>query len=338
MVSAGALAADPLRTLRAVRIAVLLELDDRAGDGGGDRRARRPGSTASPPSASSASSSRSSARPAVRAGLALMEAHGITAQVLPELLALRGVEQNVFHHLDVHDHTLEVLDQVVAIERDPVAAGLGEHAERGRGAAAPSRSPTSSPAGRRCASPRCCTTRPSRRRARRAPTAAASASPATTARGRSSPARVLRRLRASEKLVDHVAALCLHHLRLGFLVHERPLDRRDGLALPAGDGAAAAPTSRSSRSPTGSPRAGATPARRSRRTWSSPARCSARRWSAARRGARRRSCAATSWRASSASRRGRGWASCSRSSRRTATRARSARARTRSGGHGSCAG
>jgi len=37
---------------------------------------------------------------------------------------------------------------------------------------------------------------------------------------------VLRRLRASEKLVDHVAALCLHHLRLGFLVHERPLDRR----------------------------------------------------------------------------------------------------------------
>ena len=57
-----------------------------------------------------------------------MEAHGITAQVLPELLALRGVEQNVFHHLDVHDHTLAVLDQVVAIERDPVAAGFGEHA------------------------------------------------------------------------------------------------------------------------------------------------------------------------------------------------------------------
>jgi len=37
---------------------------------------------------------------------------------------------------------------------------------------------------------------------------------------------VLRRLRASAKLADHVAALCLHHLRLGFLVHERPLDRR----------------------------------------------------------------------------------------------------------------
>jgi tRNA nucleotidyltransferase/poly(A) polymerase len=37
---------------------------------------------------------------------------------------------------------------------------------------------------------------------------------------------VLRRLRASEKLADHVATLCLHHLRVGFLVHERPLDRR----------------------------------------------------------------------------------------------------------------
>ena len=37
---------------------------------------------------------------------------------------------------------------------------------------------------------------------------------------------MLRRLRASGKLVDYVATLCLHHLRLGFLVHERPLDRR----------------------------------------------------------------------------------------------------------------
>ena len=38
--------------------------------------------------------------------------------------------------------------------------------------------------------------------------------------------RVLRRLRASERLVEHVAALALHHLHLGFLVHEVPLSRR----------------------------------------------------------------------------------------------------------------
>jgi putative nucleotidyltransferase with HDIG domain len=37
---------------------------------------------------------------------------------------------------------------------------------------------------------------------------------------------VLARLRASERLKAHVAALVRHHLRLGFLVHERPLSRR----------------------------------------------------------------------------------------------------------------
>ncbi len=37
---------------------------------------------------------------------------------------------------------------------------------------------------------------------------------------------VLARLRASERLREHVAAVVRHHLRLGFLVHEAPLDRR----------------------------------------------------------------------------------------------------------------
>ncbi len=37
---------------------------------------------------------------------------------------------------------------------------------------------------------------------------------------------VLRRLRASQRLVEYVAALTRHHLRLGFLVHQQPLDRR----------------------------------------------------------------------------------------------------------------
>ena len=36
----------------------------------------------------------------------------------------------------------------------------------------------------------------------------------------------LARLRTSERLRAHVAALTLHHLRLGFLVHDRPLSRR----------------------------------------------------------------------------------------------------------------
>ena len=37
----------------------------------------------------------------------------------------------------------------------------------------------------------------------------------------------LARLRASERLRSHVAALTRHHLRLGFLVHDMPLDRHE---------------------------------------------------------------------------------------------------------------
>ena len=47
-----------------------------------------------------------------------------------------------------------------------------------------------------------------------------------------------------QRLADYVAALTRHHLRLGFLVHERPLSRRVGLALPERDGARTPPTSR----------------------------------------------------------------------------------------------
>ena len=63
---------------------------------------------------------------------------GATAVVLPELVALHGVAQSDYHHLDVHDHTLEVLaadDR--ARPRDP-------------GACSASRRPTS---------PRCSTSR-----------------------------------------------------------------------------------------------------------------------------------------------------------------------------------
>jgi poly(A) polymerase len=144
--------------------------------------------------------------------------------VLPELLALRGVEQNEFHHLDVHDHTLEVLDQVVAIERDPLAAGLGEHAEA---VAALLREPLADELTRGeamrlaallhdAAKPQTRMRRPDGR----------VGFPHHDREGAEIARSVLRRLRASERLVDHVAALCLHHLRLGFLVHQRPLDRR----------------------------------------------------------------------------------------------------------------
>ena len=48
---------------------------------------------------------------------------GATAVVLPELEALRGVEQSRFHHLDVYGHTLEVLDRVVELTTGTSATG-----------------------------------------------------------------------------------------------------------------------------------------------------------------------------------------------------------------------
>ena len=38
---------------------------------------------------------------------------------------------------------------------------------------------------------------------------------------------ICRRLRTSERVREYIAALTRHHLVLGFLVHERPLSRRD---------------------------------------------------------------------------------------------------------------
>jgi len=223
MVGSGALDDDPLRALRAVRIAIELDLTIEPETAAAIGRAA-PGLERVAAERVFGELKQVVASPAVRTGLQLMDAHGITAQVLPELLPLRGVEQNEFHHLDVRDHTLEVLDQVVAIERDPLAAGFGEHAEA---VAALLRHPLADELTRGTAM-------------RFAALLHDAAKPATRTRlpdgrlgfpghdraGAEIARAVMRRLRASEKLVDHVAALCLHHLRLGFLVHERPLDRR----------------------------------------------------------------------------------------------------------------
>jgi len=223
MVGPASLTDDPLRALRAVRLAIDLDLTLDPATAEAIGRAA--------PELERVAAERVFgelkqviASPSVRTGLQLMDAHGITAQVLPELAALRGVEQNEFHHLDVHDHTLEVLDQVAAIERDPLGAGFGEHAEA---VGALLRAPLADELTRGeamrfaallhdAAKPWTQTRRPDGRLG----------FPGHDRAGADVARDVLRRLRGSEKLVDFVAGLCLHHLRLGFLVHERPLDRR----------------------------------------------------------------------------------------------------------------
>jgi tRNA nucleotidyltransferase/poly(A) polymerase len=223
MVTPAALDDDPLRALRAVRIAIDLDLTIESDTAAAIGRAA-PGLERVAAERIFGELKQVIASPSVRTGLQLMDAHGLTGQVLPELVALRGVEQNEFHHLDVHDHTLEVLDQVAAIERDPLAAGFGEHADA---VGALLREPLADELSRGEAM-------------RFAALLHDAAKPWTRTRrddgrlgfpghdraGADVARTVLRRLRASEKLVDYVAALCLHHLRVGFLVHERPLDRR----------------------------------------------------------------------------------------------------------------
>jgi poly(A) polymerase len=214
---------DPLRTMRMARLACELGFDVEDGT----RRL----AAAAAPALAGVSPERSfyelrrlivSGDPL--AGLRLMDDAGVLPVLLPELQALKGVEQNPYHHADVWGHTLEVLDQLLVVERD-LEAIFGEHAEGVRRELE----------------------RPLGDELTRGQTLRLGAllhdvgKPAT--RAVSPEGRVLfwghdqlgarmsrdvaRRLRASAATSEYLAQLALHHLRLGFLVHHRPLSRRD---------------------------------------------------------------------------------------------------------------
>src|SRR3954470_23787924 len=123
MVSPQALEEDPLRSLRAIRIAVELDLtlDEATGRAAS---ANAPGIEKVAAERVFAELKRVVSADDVLRGLRLMDEHGLTDVVLPELSALKGIGQSRFHHADVHDHTLEVLDQVAHLQRDAAAAGL----------------------------------------------------------------------------------------------------------------------------------------------------------------------------------------------------------------------
>ena len=221
MLSAQALADDPLRTLRAARLAAELELEIEPATAAEIRRRAGELERVAPERVFvELKRVVAGARPVP--GVELMESLGVAAVVLPELAALRGVEQNVFHHRDVHGHTLEVLDAVARLEAGPEE--LGEHAGPVRDLLAePLADELTRGGGMRFAALLHDVAKPSTRGLRpdgRVTFVGHDTEGAELARG------VLRRLRASQRLADYVAALTLHHLRLGFLVHERPLSRR----------------------------------------------------------------------------------------------------------------
>ncbi|HEX5901245.1 MAG TPA: HD domain-containing protein [Solirubrobacteraceae bacterium] len=225
MVSADAFAADPLRTLRVARLATELgfEIDP---DTATAVRAHVPGLAGTAQERVFTELRRIVTADAAVRGLTLMDELDLLAAVLPELAALHGVEQNPYHHRDVHGHTLEVLQASIDLERDPAAA-LGDEA-----LAAPVRALLAEPladeltrgGGLRfgallhdIAKPRTRTELPDGR----------IGFPHHDEQGAEMARAALARLRASERLRSHVAALTRHHLRLGFLVHEMPLDRHE---------------------------------------------------------------------------------------------------------------
>ncbi|HEU4657311.1 MAG TPA: HD domain-containing protein [Capillimicrobium sp.] len=222
--SERAFADDPLRCLRVARFACELELDVEPGTAALVRR--HAGDLASVAGERVfAELKRIVAAPRIRAGLELMARLDLTPVVLPELAALDGVEQNRYHHADVLGHTLEVLDATLALEADPGAVLGAEHAEA---IAALLDEPLADGLTRRDALRLGALLHDAAKPQTRAvgPDGETLGFPRHDVVGAEMARDALERLRASERLRAHVAALTRHHLRLGFLVHHRPLSRR----------------------------------------------------------------------------------------------------------------
>jgi poly(A) polymerase len=224
MVSPAAFAADPLRTIRVARLATELRFDVEPATADAVR-AHAAGLADVSPERVFAELRRIVAADDAVDGVVLIDELGLTDGVLPEVSALRGVEQNPYHHRDVHGHTLEVLQATIDLERDPASA-LGDEA-----LAEPVQALLAEPLADQLtrggglrfgallhdvAKPRTRTELPDGR----------IGFPHHDEQGSEMARAALARLRASERLRAHVAALTRHHLRLGFLVHDMPLDRR----------------------------------------------------------------------------------------------------------------
>jgi poly(A) polymerase len=220
-VSEHSFTADPLRLLRAARLAAELGL---AIDTGTLELARAGAGRAGEPAGERqlAELRQLVGGPDPLRGLSLLDELGLTPVVLPELEALKGVEQGPNHHLDVYGHTLAVLKHTLEIEND-----LDRFAgERAGDVAALLAEPLADEMNRGTA-------------LRFGALLHDAGKPVTRGErdgyvtfighdhdGAEIVGGLCRRLRASRKLTQHLQALTLHHLRLGFLVHEAPLPPR----------------------------------------------------------------------------------------------------------------
>ena len=157
-------------------------------------------------------------------GLDLLQRTGAMQAVLPELAALQGVEQTVYHHRDAYGHTLEVLEQAIVLERDPQAL-FGD--ELGGRVAELLGRPLADELTRAQAMRFAALLHDVAKPLTQVPNPKGGFGfPGHDSVGAELVEDVLGRLRASVDLRRHVADLTRHHLRPGFLVHRRPLDPR----------------------------------------------------------------------------------------------------------------
>ena len=158
------------------------------------------------------------------AGIELLAECALLEHVLPELAALRGVEQSHFHHLDVYEHTLEVLRCLLDLERAPqrVCPDADASDALARVLAEPLADGFTRGTAVRFAALLHDIGKPATRAVR--PDGRVTFVGHDEVGARMTLA-LCRRLRTSERLARFLADLARHHLALGFLVHERPLDR-----------------------------------------------------------------------------------------------------------------
>jgi poly(A) polymerase len=152
----------------------------------------------------------------------LLDELGLTAVVLPELEALRGVEQGPNHHLDVYGHTMAVLEQTLQVEAELERFGGERAADLEALLAEPLADEMSRGTALRFGALVHDIGKPETRSEQQGYVTFVG----HDRDGAEIVGELCRRLRASRELTRHLQGLTLHHLRLGFLVHEAPLPAR----------------------------------------------------------------------------------------------------------------